>query len=548
MLTSDRETRFKGLPLSEGVALGQVCLFNERRHNNVPIYKVAGEGSEREKARVEQAVKLASDRLDSLIEDVGSRIGQAQANIFVAQKLMVRDPGIIEKVNAQIDTAAVNAETAVTRVLDEYEARLLEVDDEYIRERATDIGEVKRRILDVLRNMNPALQCGDLAHCQRGGHRLVVAEELTPSMTVDLDTSNILGFVTERGGAGSHAAILARSLGIPAVSGITNIHSQISCGTEVLVDGSLGEVIIWPSEACVSRYPDIRRPAAHDVPVVEPVPGLTVMANISRAGDTAAALDHRAEGIGLYRTEFELFAATHALSEDEQFERYISVVRAMAPHPVTFRLWDIGGDKSMPFLDLPHEENPYLGFRGGRLLLARPDLFVPQARALARASAAGPVNVMYPMVIDLDQFRLLKKAFQEATADIDAGEVRHGVMFEVPSACLQAREILAEAEFGSIGTNDLIQYLFAVDRNNDLVAYDYVPDRPVLWSVIAGIVAAAEEYGRPLSLCGELASTPAYLRKLLDLGIRSVSVSARMISQVRLAAQHLAEQAPANGT
>ncbi|HEO70355.1 MAG TPA: phosphoenolpyruvate--protein phosphotransferase, partial [Candidatus Hydrogenedentes bacterium] len=407
----------------------------------------------------------------------------------------------------------------------------------YIRERATDIGEVKRRLLDVLANMNPSLQCTGFGHCRRGKDRIVVAEELTPSLTVDLDTEHTKAFVTERGGPGSHAAILARALAIPAVSSIRNIHSMISCGTEALIDGDKGEVYVWPSEKTLGRYPALQKTAHSAIEPVAPVPELVVMANISRHADAQPAVAMQAEGIGLYRTEFEFFAANRWLSEDEQYERYARVVEALNPHPVTFRLLDIGGDKSLPYMDLPNEENPYLGFRGSRLLLDRADLFNPQARAVARAAAHGAVRVMYPMVVDVDQFRKLRRAFEKATADMDPPDIAQGVMFEVPSACLQARELLAEADFGSIGTNDLVQYLFAVDRNNDRVAYDYVPDRPVLWRLLETLVKASEDAGKDLSLCGEMATDPRYLKRLIECGIRAVSVSTRMIPQVRMMAR-----------
>jgi phosphoenolpyruvate-protein kinase (PTS system EI component) len=242
----------------------------------------------------------------------------------------------------------------------------------------------------------------------------------------------------------------------------------------------------------------------------------------------------------LYRTEFEFFAAGRILTEEEQLERYASVVRAMGGRHVCFRLLDIGGDKPAPFLDLPREDNPYLGFRGSRLLLGRTDLLRAQARALAGASLLGPVDVMYPMVVDREQFLRLREIFEEATADLPAGQLRHGVMFEVPSACLVARELLEAAQFASIGTNDLIQYLFAVDRNNELVADDYTPDRPVFWTVLGQIAAAAQATGRTVSLCGEAASNVRLLPKFMKLGLTTLSVSPRFIPELRQAVKQTA--------
>ena len=527
------ETRFSGLPISGGIALARVCLFNDRRHSNLPSYRVVGEGAELEKGRVQQAIKVAGARMDTLIQNVMDRIGPAEAQIFKAQKMILNDKTVVKQMLADIETMNLNAESTVTRTLEAYESRLLQVDDEYIQGRASDIGEVRRRLLDVLRNMNPSLQCAGEEHCQRGRNRIVVAEELTPGLTVDLDTENTRGFVSERGGPNSHAAILAKSLGIPAVSGIAGIRSKLSCGTELLLNGDTGELIVWPGEDTLARFQSVLTATVKTAEPVEPVAGLTVMANINRATEVTAAVDMLAEGIGLYRTEFEFLAAGRILSEDEQWERYSTVVRAMQGKAVYFRMLDIGGDKGAPFLKLPREENPYLGLRGSRLLLARDDLLITQARALARASAEGPVHVMYPMIIDVEQFLKLKDLFQKATAGLSAGDIRHGVMFEVPSACLQARELLEAADFASIGTNDLIQYLFAVDRNNEFVAYDYMPDRPVFWSLMEQMAQAAQQVGRPLSVCGEIAGNAHFLAKLMELGIDTISVSPRLIPHLR---------------
>jgi phosphoenolpyruvate-protein phosphotransferase len=432
-----------------------------------------------------------------------------------------------------IDDRNVNAETAVARTLDQYESRLLELEDEYIKERASDIGEVRRRLLDALGNLSPSLRCGDRAHCQRGHNRIIVAEELTPTLTLELDTQHTLGFVTEHGGPTSHAAILARALGIPAISGIKGLRERVGCGTELLINGNTGEVVISPSQQTLTGVHCVTTARPRRTKAIQPIEDVQVMANISRAGDVAEAHHEQAEGIGLYRTEFEFLAAGRLLDEDEQLQRYSAVIRAMEGKPVYFRLLDIGGDKDAGFFNLPKEENPYLGFRGSRLLLARNDLLRPQARALARASQKGPVGVMYPMIVELEQFLELRSRFEEATKDIETGALSHGVMFEVPSACLQARELIEAADFASIGSNDLIQYLYAVDRNNDLVAYDHRPDRPAFWKLIGQLAREAAELGKPLSVCGELAGEPRYARKLVELGIQTLSVSARLIPEIR---------------
>lgn len=531
------ETHLKGLALSEGYAAARVCLFNEHRHRNLPVYNVKGAGIEREIDRVKQAVRIAEDRLNEIREQVEKRIGVAEAEIFVAHQMILKDKALHERIHALIEKEGINAESAVTRTLDEVEARLRDVDDEYIKERASDFGEIKRRLLDVLANLTPSLQCSATGgHCQKGKNRIVVAEELTPSLTVELDTDQVMGFVTERGGVNSHAAILARALGVPAVSGLAGIRQQILCGTEILVNGNTGEVVVWPTEETILAVRQVQ-PTPMRMPLpVDPVPGLKVMANISMASEIDDAILMKAEGVGLYRTEIEVIAAGRLLSEDELYERYAAVRRAVEGHAVIYRLYDLGSDKTLPTVTLPEEDNPSLGWRGARLLLGKTDLFRTQARALARVSQIGPVHVMYPMVIDLEQFLRLKKAFETATADIQRGEIHHGVMFEVPSACLQAGELLDHADFGSVGTNDLTQYLFAVDRGNEYVAYDYNPDRPVFWNLLQTMATAARARQKSLSVCGELAGDPRFVPQLKALGIDTISVSARRIPVVRAVA------------
>jgi len=535
IIQASAETTFKGLPLSPGVAVARVCLFNERRHMSIPVGNVTDKEVRNEGDRFRKALALVREKLALLTKEVEERVGKAEAEIFSAQRMILEDPALIERVTDHIRSKNFNAEKAVISSLDFFEEQLSQLDNAYLKERSSDIGEVKRRMLDALANLNPSFQCQNDSFCQKGKNRIVIAEELTPSLTMELNTEFIRGFVTDRGGIASHAAILARSLKIPAVSGIPGIHDMIFCGTEVLVDGDTGEVVIWPNKKTLEQYPDLRREAVEEARPVDPIAGLKVLANLSLAKKVKEAVDHKAEGIGLYRTEFEFFAAGEILREKEQYALYLEVLRAMKDKPVYFRMLDLGGDKTADFLKPPKEQNPVLGFRGSRFLLGHPELFRDQARALARASKHGRVHVMYPMVIDLEQFRKLKKNFEEVTADVPQGEIKHGLMFEVPSACLDADEILKEADFGSIGTNDLIQYLFAVDRDNELVAYDHHPDRNVFWQLLHPAASAAKKHHKPLSICGELASNPVYARKLIMAGIHTVSVSAKAIPRLRIA-------------
>jgi phosphotransferase system enzyme I (PtsI) len=351
-----------------------------------------------------------------------------------------------------------------------------------------------------------------------------------------------MGFVTERGGQNSHGAILARALGIPAISGLPKLRDMVSCGMELLINGSSGEVVLWPRERTVVKIRDaepeqIRMPVA-----VLPVEGLRVMSNISMPVEVKCAVNMQSEGIGLYRTEIELITSSNDYSEDIFYESYYNVFCENKGSSIAYRMFDIGSDKKLPGLNIPDERNPALGLRGARLLLKNRELLCMQARALARVSVHGPISVLYPMIIDKEQFIEIKQLFTDSITDIKCGEIKHGAMFEVPSACLQAEQIMDMADFGSIGTNDLAQYMFAADRDNELLVDDYTPDHPVLWKMLETVVAIGKSRKKTITVCGELAGDPRHTGRLIDSGVSAVSVSVRMIPAVRNAAKKYFEK------
>lgn len=533
--TADREMSLRGLPVSGGIAQGHAFCMLHTSPTNIPFFSVPEAGIAAEKARLLAALDALVGELDGLITEVAARVGEAQANIFVAQKMMVLDPMLREQMCGVIEGKRLNAETAVEQTLDGYETLLSEVDNDYIRERASDIGEIRRRIQGLLQGEKKRSPEDRLGINGFEGPVVIVAEELTPSDTVGLDEKRVAGFVTERGGPASHAAILARALGIPAVSGVKRVQRLLTHGQHVLLNGTTGEVIVSPSPSTLSLHPAVTGEAV-EPSVVEPVSGLRVMANINLATEVDRANLFKAEGIGLYRTEFELLAARRFLTEDEQYERYASLLRGMPEAPIHIRLLDLGSDKAASFLNIPPEDNPCLGFRGARLLEDRPEWLATQARAIARASRIRPVCVTYPMIVDTEQFLRLREFFLQSISGCNAGKICHGVMFEVPAACLASRELMEAADFGSIGTNDLIQYLLAVDRNNDLVAQDYDADHVALWSIIGQIAGNARDANKPLALCGEMGGQAKYLPRLIQAGINSVSVSIRLMAAARVAA------------
>ena len=537
-----KEVHLKGLPISRGVANAFACLLSEPRHATGPAEKISPDAIPHEQELLREALQTVGMNLTRLIDQVSERVGPAEAGIFSALKTMIDDKGLQKRLLEAIEKTRCTAEVAVATTFDAYALRMQSAKNAYIKERATDIRDLKAHLLDALRKTSRMFRCDGVHYCQHGKNRVVIAPEMTPSLAVKLDLKETRGFLTEHGGETSHAAILARSLGVPAVSGVPNIYNTISCGTELLINGATGDVYIWPSVETKARI-------AREMPSIiehqdhQPVAGFKVLANISSAHEVDDALKLHAEGIGLYRTEFEFIAAGRILDEDAQYERYARVVKKLNGMTAYFRLLDIGGDKPFQFMNVPKETNPYLGCRGARYLLAHPELLRAQARALARASELGVISVLYPMITGIDQFQLMKKMFDDAIMGLPRGTLLHGVLFEVPSACLEAAEIFALADFGSVGTNDLIQYLFAVDRGNDLVAGDYSPDRPVLWSLLRTLVVAADAAGKQLSVCGEIAGDPQFTPRLIECGVRMISTNARSIAQVRDMARKVMQSA-----
>jgi len=428
-----------------------------------------------------------------------------------------------------------NVEVAISDVFSKYEEKFANRDDEYFSERSTDIGEISRRLLDRLSNTRPGFNCEGQEHCSRGNERIIVAEELTADMTVHMNLNHVRGIITEHGGYSSHAAIIARSVGVPAVSGVKGIYQHVSCGEQVLLDGDTGTVILDPDEKIIRELIPVDYVTSDKVCLLSSPQGMGAFANASMLADVEQAVAVRADGIGLFRTEISFIRAERLLSEEEQYSLYTEIMRVIDGRTMTFRLLDIGGDKELPFLKITKESNPFLGLRGARFLLESSEVFSSQVKALVRLSKQGKVRILFPMVIDTIQLDKLLQAARAvmATVEVVPENIEFGAMFEVPSACLQAESIMKKVDFTSIGSNDLIQYLFAVDRTNESVSEDYNPEHPALWEVLANLSATAEKTGKPLSICGEMAGREGMPTRLLDIGITALSVSPRLIPRVR---------------
>jgi phosphotransferase system enzyme I (PtsI) len=527
---------FSGLAVNFGTVIAPTCLYSAERHRNVIETRLETDDEvERELKRYHQAVEHCSTDLDSIAEQTATAIGKSESEIFITQKHIMNDPAIVDKVTHAIRIDKQNAEFAIHTVMSGYEEQFRAIDNLYMRERASDIGEVRTRLLDHLHDLRPGFICEGQMHCSRGRNRIIVAEELTPDMIVHMDLEKVRGFVTEHGGISSHAAVMARSLGVPAVSGIHGIMETVRCGDKILIDGDTGTVYLNPDEQTVADLSPRQTRDEEQIDVVATPAGMEVLANASMLEDARMARAVNADGIGLFRTEILFIRENRLLSEDEQYDVYREAMSIMGDRPVTFRLIDVGGDKPLPFLRIEQEANPYLGWRGARFLLGSRDILSMQVRALARASRHGRIRVLFPMVIDGRQTEELAGAVrQEADAvGADRQNMELGAMFEVPSACFDARRIYEHVDFGSIGSNDLIQYLFAIDRNNERVSFDYDPEHPILWTMLRDLAAVSREMGRQLSICGEMAAREGIPTRLVDIGITSLSVSPRLIGRVR---------------
>ncbi|MFH1707732.1 MAG: phosphoenolpyruvate--protein phosphotransferase [Planctomycetota bacterium] len=529
--------RLQGLGISPGEAMGCVCLFAEGRHNNIPVFKLSSDAElARERQRFVDARQSAIDEIARLETEVGRRLGANEAAIFFAHRAILTDPGLEEKVFACLDKERMNVEYCLVSVFNGYEEVIAQMDDEYLRERGTDFAEIRRRLLDRLTNMNPRLTCRGEVYCSHGRGRVTVANELTPALTVEIECEEAQGFVTAHGGKASHAAILANALGIPAVTGIHGFPEMVACGTIVYLNGDTGEVWIDPPPEVRDAYEARRIQVRAEMPVAPREElGVRLLANVNDETGAHLAVEMGAEGAGLVRTEYLFMESSAAPNEDVQYAHYAGIVKVLGGRTVTFRLLDIGGDKPVPYLDIGHEDNPYLGWRGTRFLLDHPDTVRTQVRAIARAAAHGPVEIMYPMVADLRELDAIQALVRSAFApgEWEARGIREGAMIEVPSIVFQLDAIAPRVGFFSIGTNDLIQYIFAVDRNNENVAGSYDPTHAVLWSIMENVAATGRRHGIKVSVCGEMAGMPVFAERFRSIGVTSLSMSPRMIPRVR---------------
>lgn len=530
----------QGIAASSGIAIAKAYRLVEP---DLSFEKTSVENAESEISRFQEALNKAKSELEAIREKANKELGADKAAIFEAHLLVLSDPELIAPIEDKIKTDLVNAEFALKETTDMFITMFESMDNEYMQERAADIRDVTKRVMSHLLGVhlaNPSMISEEV---------VVVAEDLTPSDTAQLNRQYVKGFTTDIGGRTSHSAIMARSLEIPAVVGTKKATEEINNGDLVIVDGLKGEIHVNPTPEVVESYKKVAEQyeqqkaewakLVNEQTVSSDGVHVELAANIGTPNDLEGVTNNGAEAVGLYRTEFLYMGRDQLPTEEEQFESYKAVLEGMAGKPVVVRTLDIGGDKELPYLDLPKEMNPFLGFRAIRLCLEEKDIFRTQLRALLRASSYGNLKIMFPMIATLNEFRAAKALLEEEKANLVsdgvkvADKIELGIMVEIPSTAVLADQFAKEVDFFSIGTNDLIQYTMAADRMNERVSYLYQPYNPSILRLVKMVIDAAHKEGKWAGMCGEMAGDETAIPLLLGLGLDEFSMSATSILKAR---------------
>lgn len=539
--STKEEIILEGIAASPGVAHGTALVYLHKKLD-VPAYDIDESAVESEIERFDQAIIETRVEISEVRNKVASSLGEGEARIFDAHLMVLEDSALLEEVISELKSSKQNIEYCYDKVAQRYISFFSSMEDEYLKERVSDIQDVSRRLLHNLIGMQKS-SLGDLAV-----DSIIVAEDITPSDTADLDRDKLLGFITDAGGKTSHTVIMARSLRIPAVVGMHDATKRIRSGDEILVDGHDGIVIINPTEAQLFKYGKLAKERRKLDEIFRSVIGrpsetkdgnpIGLMANIDGAQEMEKVVEMQADGVGLFRTE-GIFLRHHGYpSESAQYEEYLAVAKASGENAVIIRTLDIGGDKTIND-GLIQEDNSFMGFRAIRFCLENHDIFKTQLRAILRASAHGNVKIMYPMISGVAELKRANEVLESVKLELmEKGEafdeaIEVGAMVEVPSAAMIIDLLAQEADFFSIGTNDLIQYMMAVDRLNDRVAHLYEPAHPAVLRTLKMIIDKGNELNTPVGVCGEIAGDPLYASLLLGMGANSLSLTAVMLPEVK---------------
>jgi len=537
----------QGIAVSPGVAIGKVLILDQEGYR-ITRSQIDSSDRNNEAQRLRQAIDEASSRLDEHRQRSAEKLGKKVGAIFSAHQQMLLDPSLQAEWLRLIDEECYSAEYAISSVLNRYAQAFRNMGSGMMSERAADIRDVERTLLESLGGHPTQVSGGD-------GQSVLASHDLTPGETAKLDREKILGFCTEVGGPGGHTAIVARGLEIPAVVGLGTFLHRIANAADVIVDGYRGRVILQPTEEVIARYRErmeVRATRTTKLSELRDLPAQTLdgakvklMANIEFPYEVEACLARGAEGVGLYRTEFLYLGSAKEPTEDQHFDAYNEVVTAMGGKPVVMRTLDLGADKMGQSPQFDRENNPFLGLRSIRLSLRNPQMFRTQLRAMLRAASAGDLRIMFPMITTLHELRTARMVLRQVIDDLQEegipvpAKVLVGMMVEVPAAVLMLDHLLPEVDFISIGTNDLIQYTLAVDRTNEYVADLYTGLDPSVLRLIKQSVDQALKYGVDVSVCGEMSSTPLCALLLVGFGVRTLSAPPSALPQVKQAIRNV---------
>ena len=537
-----------GIPASPGIVFGKALVLKEEKIV-LDTQKISEDQVEAEVARFYAGREAAVEQLNSIHQRALKSLGEEKAAIFEGHLMILEDEELEEEIIDYLRSNKVNASVAASKIIDQQVEMLSEIDDEYLKERAGDIRDIGNRLIKNILGMH-IVDLGDITE-----ESILVAYDLTPSETAQLNLEKVLGFITDIGGRTSHTSIMARSLELPAIVGTNNVTARVNTGDYLILDAVNNRVYVNPTQAEIDELKTLEAKLAEEkaeLAKLKDLPAVTlddhkvdVVANIGTIRDCEGAHRNGAEGVGLYRTEFLFMDRDQLPSEEEQFIAYKEVVEAMEGRLVVLRTMDIGGDKELPYLNLPKEMNPFLGWRAVRIALDRREILHAQLRAVLRASAFGKLAVMFPMIISVEEIRELKSVLETLKAALRAEgkafdeNIQVGVMVEMPSAAVNAKFLAKEVDFFSIGTNDLTQYTLAVDRGNELISHLYNPMSPSVLGLIKQVIDASHAEGKWTGMCGELAGDERATLLLLGMGLDEFSMSAISVPRIKKLIRHV---------
>lgn len=530
-------TRYEGIKASNGIAIGTIYLFN-REEVTIDESKIEENMIENEKNRVETSI---NDYISELDNTEGAN--EAQINIANAHKELLQDPYFSDTINSKIENELKNSEMALNETVNEMVEIMSQIDDEYLKERASDYKDIGYQLMYKLKGIKPK----DLSLIEKNS--IVISKELTPSDTSNMNKENVAGFATDLGGKTSHTSIIAQTLDIPALVGMQDISTKVQGGEKAIIDGDEGVIILNPSEDLIADYESkikVQKEKQERLKEVKDKEAITkdgkkveVAANIGNIEDLKIAIENGCDGVGLFRTEFLYMENDHFPTEEEQFEVYKEATEMLGQKPLIIRTLDIGGDKGLDYFTFPVEENPFLGYRAIRLCLDREDIFRTQLKALVRASAFGNLKIMIPMVINISEFKRTLEIIEEIKSELDQNGVEYnknlevGIMIETPASVFMADQFIKYVDFFSIGTNDLSQYTLAVDRGNENISDLYSNYNPAVLRSIKHVIDQSHKAGKWTGMCGQFASDTQATKLLLGLGLDEFSASASKIAEVK---------------